>query len=143
MAGKEEQKSLLMKVKEENEKAGIRLSILNRKIMAFSPFTSWQINKETGNSGRLYFWGAPKSLRMVTTDMKLIGSPWEKAMRNIESILKSRDITLLMNVHILKAIIFPVAIYEFEIWVIKKAEHQRIGTFELCREDSRVPWTAR
>ena len=78
-----------------------------------------------GNSDRLYFWGAPKSLQMVTTSMKLKDACFlkKKAMTNLDSILKSRDISLLTNVRLVKAMVFPVVIYEYECWTIKKAEH--------------------
>ena len=99
----------------------------------------------SGNSDRLCF-GAPKSLQMVTTAMKLryllLG---RKAMTNLESILKSRDITLSTKVHLVKAMVFPVVMYGCESWTVKKAEHRRIDAFELwCwRRLFRVPWTAR
>ena len=92
------------------------------------------------------FFGAPKSLQMVTAAMKkrclLLG---RKAMSNLDSILKSRDITLPTNVHLVKAMVFPVVMYGCESWTLKKAEHQRIDTFELwCwRRLLRVPWTAK
>ena len=86
-----------------------------------------------GNSDRLYFWGAPKSLQMVTAAMKskrhlLLG---RKAMANLDSILKSRDIILSTKVHLVKAVVFPVVMYGCENWTIEKAEHQRIDAFEL------------
>ena len=99
-----------------------------------------------GNSDRLHFWGAPKSLQMVTADKKLrrllLG---RKVMTNLESKLKSRDITLPTKVQLIKAMVFPVVMYGCESWTIKKAECQRIDTFELCcwRRLLRVPWTAR
>ena len=99
-----------------------------------------------GNSETL-FWGAPKSLQMVTAAMKLkerklLG---RKAMTNLDSILKSRDITLLTKVHLVKAMVFPVVMYGCESWTVKKAEHQRSDAFELwCwTRLLRVPWTAR
>ena len=98
-----------------------------------------------GNSGRLYFWGAPKSLQMVIAEIKrwlLLG---RKVMTNLDSILKRRDITLPTKVHLVKAMVFPVVMYGFESWTIKKAECWRIDAFELwCwRRLLRVPWTAR
>ena len=99
----------------------------------------------SGNSVRLYFWGAPKSLQMVTAAMKLrrllLG---RKVMTNLDSILKSRGITLSSMVHLVKAIVFPVVMYGCESWTVKKAERRRIGAFELwCwRRLLRVPWTA-
>ena len=124
MAESEELKSLLMEVKEESEKAGLKLSIQKTKIMASGPITSWQIDGgNNGNSDRL-FWGAPKSLQMVTTAMKLkyACSLEDKLRTNLDSILKSRDITLPTNVHLIKAMVFPVVMYGFESWTIKKAE---------------------
>ena len=100
----------------------------------------------SGNSVRLYFWGAPKSLQMVIAAMKLrhllLG---RKVMTNLHSILKSRDITLPTKVRLVKAMVFPVVMYGCESWTIKKAERQRIDAFELwCwRRRLRVPWTAR
>ena len=97
------------------------------------------------NIDRLFSW-APKSLKMVTEAMKLKEtSPWRRAMTNLESELKSRDITLPTKVFLVKAIVFPVVMYGCENWTIKKAEHQRIDAFELwCwRRLLRVPWTAR
>ena len=102
--------------------------------------------RNNGNSDRLYSW-APKSLQMVTAAMKLKDT-WllgRKVMINLDSILKSRDITLPTNVHLVKATVFPVVMYRCESWTIKKAEHRRIDAFELwCwRRLLRVPWTAR
>ena len=89
--------------------------------------------------------GGPKSLQMVTAATKLKGAFGRKAMTKLDSILKSRDIILLTKVHIIKAMVFPVVTYGWEIWTIKKAEHRRIGAFELWfwRRLFRVPWTAR
>ena len=146
MAESEELKSLLIKVKEESEKAGLRLNIQKPKIMASGPITSWQIDGETME--QLYFRGAPKSLQMVTKAMKLKGTCFlegRKVMINLGSILKSRDITLPTKVHLVKATVFPAVMYGCESWTLKKAEHQRIDAFELwCwRRLLRVPWTAR
>ena len=135
-----------MKVKEESEKVALKLSIQNIKIMASSPINSWQIDRETMETVRDYFGGSK-----VTADgdcshkikrCLLLG---RKAMTNIESILKSRDITLLTKVHLVKAMVFSVVMYGCESWITKKAEHQRIDVFELwCwRRHLRVPWTAR
>ena len=100
-----------------------------------------------GNSIRLYFWGAPKSLQMVTAAMKLkhTCSLEEKLWQTLDSILKSRDITLLTKVSLVKAMVSPVVMYESESWTIKKTEHWRIDAFKLwCwRRLLRVPWTAR
>ena len=114
--------------------------------MASSPITSWQINGETGNCGWLYFWGSK-----ITADgdcsheIKRHLLLARKAMTKLDSILKSRDITLLTKVHLIKAMVFPVVMYGYESWTIKKAEHWRINAFELwCwRRLLRVPWTAR
>ena len=101
-----------------------------------------------GNSGmcQTLFWGAPKSLQMVTAALKLRRLlPGRKVMTNLDSILKSRDITLPTKVHPVKAMVFPVVMYGCESWTEKKAEHQRLDAFELwCwRRFLRVPWTAR
>ena len=142
----EELKSLLMKVKEESEKAGLKLNIQKAEIMASSWITSWQIDGETMEKGQISFSWAPKSLHMVTVAMKLKDtcSFGRKAMRNLESILKSRDISLLTTVHLVRAMIFSVVMYGCESWAIKKAECRRIDAFKLwCwRRLLRVPWTA-
>ena len=111
-----------MKVKEESEKVGLKLNIQKIKIMASGPITSWQIEGKTMETVRDYLFGAPKSLQMVTAAMKrrlLLG---RKAMTNLDSILKSRDITLPTKVHLVKAMIFPGVMYGCESWTIKKAE---------------------
>ena len=147
MAENKELKSLLMKVKEESEKAGLKLNIQKMKIMASSPITSWQIDGETMETVTdLIFLGSK-----ITADGDcdhqikrhlLLG---RKAMTNLDSILKSRDITLPTKIHLVKAMVFPVVIYGCESWTIKKAEHQRIDAFGLwCqRRLLRVPWTAK
>ena len=124
MAESEELKSLLMKMKEESEKVGLKLNIQKTKLMAFGPITSQQIDGETVLT---LFLGAPKSLQMVTAAMKLKDacSLEEKAMINLDSILKSRDITLPTKVCLVKAMDFPVVMYGCESWTIKKAEHRR------------------
>ena len=143
----EELKSLLMKVKEESEKAGLKLNIQKTKIMASSPITSWQIDGETVETVTHFIFLGSK----ITADgdcnheikrCLLLG---RKAVINLDSILKSRDITLPTKVHLVKAMVFPVVMYGRESWTIKKAEHQRIDAFELwCwRRLLRVPWTAR
>ena len=130
----EELKSLLMKVKEESEKVGSKLNIQKTKIMASGPITSWEIDGKQWKQWLTLFWGAPKSLQTVIAVMKLkeacllLG---RKVMTNLDSILKSRDITLLTKVHLVKAMIFPVVMYGCECWTIKKAECRRIGAFEL------------
>ena len=128
----EELKSLLIKVKEESEKVGLKLNI---QIMTSVPITSWQIDGETET---LFFW-APKLLQMVTADMKLKDtcSLEEKVMTNLDSILKSRDITLPTKVCLVKAMVFPIVMYGCESWTIKKADCRRIDALELwCWRDS-------
>ena len=119
----EELKSLLMKVKEESEKVGFKFNIQKAKIMASGPITSWQIDGETMETVTDFFWRAPKPLQMVIAAMKLkcllLG---RKAMTNLDSILKSTDITLQTKVHLVKAMVFPVVMYGCENWTIKKAE---------------------
>ena len=123
MAESKELNKLLIKVKEEGEKAGLKLDIQKTKIMTSAPITSWQIDGKTMETERLFSW-APKSLQMVTAAMKfkrrlLLG---RKAMINLDSILKSRDITLPTKVHLVKAMVFPVVMYGCESWTIMKAE---------------------
>ena len=144
MAESEEEESLLMKVKEESEKVGLKLDIQKTKIMASGPITSWKIDWETMKTRETLFFWAPKSLQMVTAAMKLkrclpLG---RKVMTNLDSILKSRDITLPTKVRLVKAMVFPVVMYGCENW---KAECRRIDAFELWywRRLLRVPWTAR
>ena len=129
----EELKSLLMKVKEESEKAGLKLNIQKTMIIASGPITSWQIDGETMETVRDFILGGSK----ITADgdcshaikrCLLLG---RKAMTNRDSIVKSRDITLPTKVHLVKALVFPVVMYGCESWTIKKAEHQRIDAFEL------------
>ena len=129
----EELKSILMRVKEESEKVGLKLIIQKTKIMASSPITSWQIDGETvGKVADFIFWGSK-----ITADgdcshkikrRLLLG---RKVMTNLDSILKSRDITLPTKVCLVKAMVFPVVMYGYESWTIKKAECQRIDAFEL------------
>ena len=135
----EELKSLLMKVKEESEKAGLKLNIQRPKIVAFGPITSWQIDGETMETVTDFIFLGCK----ITADgdcsheikrRLLLG---RKAVTNPDSILKSRDVTLSTNVHLVKSMVFPVATCGCESWAIKKAEHQRIDDFELwCWKDS-------
>ena len=130
----EELKSFFMKVKEESEKVGLKLNIQKTKIMASSPISSWQIDGETMETVTDFiFWGAPK----ITADGDcsheikkhlLLG---RKAMTNLDSMLKSRDITLPTRVHIVKTMFFPVVMYGCESWTIKKAEHQKTDASEL------------
>ena len=139
-------KSLLMRVKEESEKAGLKLNIQKTKIMVSSFITSCQIDGETRDTVTDFiFWGSK-----ITADgdcsyeikrRLLVG---RKVMTKLDSILKSRDITLSTKVHLVKGIVFPVVMYGCESWTIKKAECQRIDAFELWywRRLLRVPWTA-
>ena len=115
----EELKSLLTKVKEESEKVGLKVNIQKTKIMASGPNSSWQIDAKQWLT---LFLGAPKSLHMVTTAMKLKDAYSLKVMINLDSILKSRDITLSTKVRLVKAMVFPVIMYECESWTIKQAE---------------------
>ena len=134
MAESEEKlKSLLMKVKEEREKAGLKLNIQKTKIMASGPITSWQIDGETVETVSDFIFRGSK----ITTDGDfsheikrhlLLG---RKVLTNLESILKSRDITLPTKVRLVKAMVFPVVMYGCESWTVKKAEHRRIDAFEL------------
>ena len=121
-----------MKVKEESEKVGFKLNIQKTKIMASGPITSWQIDEKQWKQLTL-FWGPPKSLQMVIAAMKLKDSLLlgRKVMTNLDSILKSRDITLPTKVHLVNAVVFPVVMYGCESWTIKKAECQRIDAFGL------------
>ena len=139
--------SLLMKLKEESKKSGLQLRIQKTKIMASDPITSWQINGETMETVRQFIFLGSK----ITADgdcsheikrCLLLGL---KTMANLDSILKSRVITLITNIHIVKAKVFPVVTYRCESWTIKKAECQRIDAFEMwCwRRLLTVPWTAR
>ena len=136
-----------MKVKEESEKASLNLNIQKTKIMASGPITSWQIDGETVETVSDFSFGGSK----ITADgdcshevkrRLLLG---RKAMTNLDSILKSRDITLPTKICLVKSVVFPVVIYGYESWTIKKAECRRIDAFELwCwRRLLRVPWTAR
>ena len=140
----EELKSLLMKVKEESEKVGLKFNIQKTKIMASGPITSWEIYGETVSD---FILGGSK----ITADgdcsheikrRLLLG---RKVMTNLDSIFKSRDINLPTKVHLVKALVFPVVMYGCESWTLKKAEHRRIDAFELwCwRRLLRVPWTVR
>ena len=147
MAESEELKSILMKVKEDSEKVGLKLNIQKIKIMASGPISSWQIDGETAETVAEFILGGSK----ITADgdcsheIKRCLLLRRKSMTNLESILKSRDITLPTKVHLVKAMVFPVVMYGCESWTIKKAEHRRIDAFELwCwRRLLRVPWTAR
>ena len=136
-----------MKVKEESEKVGLKLNIHKTKTTASGPITSWQMDGETVKTVRDFILGGSK----ITADgdfsheikrRLILGG---KVMTNLDGILKSRDITLSTKVCLVKAMVFPVVVYECESWTIRKAEHLRIDAFELwCwRRLLRVPWTAR
>ena len=133
MAESKELKSFMMKVKEESEKASLTLNIQKTKIIASGPITSWQMDGETVKTVTDFILGGSK----ITADgdcshavkrQLLLGI---KAMTNLDSILKSRDITLPTKVHLVKALVFPVVMYRCKSWTIKKAEHGRIDAFEL------------
>ena len=142
MAESKEIKSLLRKVRMESEKAGIKFNIQKTKIMASSPITSWKTDGKTMQRVRDYFLGLQNHCSHEIKRFLLLG---RKVMTNLDSIFKSRDITLPIEVHLVKAMVFPVVMYGCEGWTIKKAERQRIDAFELwCwRRLLRVPWTAR
>ena len=131
-----ELKSLLMKVKDESEKGGLKLNLQKTKIMASSPITSWQIDGETVEAVTDFILGGSKITADVDCSYEikrclLLG---RKAVTNLHRILKSRDITLPTKVHLVKAIVFPVVTYRCENWTIKKVECRRIDVFELwCR----------
>ena len=139
----EELKSLLMEVKEESEEVGLRLNIQKTKIMVSSPITSWQIDGKTMETVTDFILGGSK----ITADgdcsheIKRCLLPGRKVMPNLDSILKSRDITLPTKVRLVKAMVFPVVMYGCESWTMKKAEHRRIDAFELLcwRRLLRVP----
>ena len=134
-------------MKEVSEKVGLKLNIQRTKVVASSPITSWQIDGETMETVTDFLFGGSK----ITADGEcsheikrclLLG---RKVMAHLDSILKSRDITLLTKVRLVKAMVFPVVMYGCESWTVKKAEHRRINAFRLwCwRRLLRVPWTAR
>ena len=130
---KEEIKSLLMKVKEESGKNGLKLNIQKTKIMASGPITSWQIDGETVKTVADFIFGGSKITAdcVFSLEIKRCLLLRRKVMTNLDSILKSRDITLSTKVRLVKAVVFPVVLYGRESWTIKKAEHQRIDAFEL------------
>ena len=143
----EELKSLLMKVKEESEKVGLRLNIQKINIMASGPITSWEIDGETVETVSDFILGGSKitadgDCRHEIKRCLLLG---RKVMTNLDSILKSRDVILSTKVHLVKAMVFPVVMYGCESWTVKKAEPRRIDAFEVwCwRRLLRVPWTER
>ena len=140
----EELKSLLMNMKEDSEKVGLKLNIQKTKIISSGPITSWQIDGETMETLRDFILGGSKTTADddCSHEIKRCLLLGRKVMTNLDSILKSRDITLPTKVNVM---VFPVVMYGCERWTIKKAEHQRIDGFELwCwRRLLRVPWTAR
>ena len=142
----EELKRVLMKVKEESEKVGLKLNIQKTKIIASGPITSWEIDGETVETvADFIFLGSKITAEGdCSHEIKICLLLGRKAMTNLDSLLKSRDITLSTKVHLVKAMVFPVVIYGCESWTIKKAECRRIDAFELwCwRRLLRVPWTA-
>ena len=135
----EELKSLLMKVKEESEKVGLKLNIQKSKIMASGPITSWEIDGET--VADFSFFGLQNHCSREIKRCSLLG---RKVITNLDSVLKNRDVTLPTKFHLVKGMVFPVVMYGCENWTIKKAERPRIDAFELwCwRRLLRVPWTA-
>ena len=144
---KEDLKSLLMKVKEESEKAGLKVNIQKMKIMASGPITSWQIDGETMETVRNCIFLGSKITADVVCGHEIIKCLclWRRAMTNLDSILKSRDITLPTKVHIVEGMVLPAVMYGYESWTIKKAECWRTEAFELwCwRRLLGVPWIAR
>ena len=142
----EELKSLLMKVKVESQKVGLKLNIQKTKIMASGPITSWEIDGETVEIVSDFIFLGSK----ITTDgdynheIKTCLFLGRKVMTNLDSILKSKDITLPTKVCLVKAMVFPVVMYGSESWTVKKAEHRKIDASELWwwRRLLRVPWTA-
>ena len=144
MAEREDELKSLLKVKEESEKIGLKLNIQKTKIMASGPIISWQIDGETVSD--FIFWGfkitADGDCSHEIKRFLLLG---RKVLSNLNSLLKSRDITLSTKVHLVKSMVFPGVMYGCESGTTKKAEHQRIDAFELWswRRSLRVPWTAR
>ena len=122
-----------MKVKEENEKVGLKLNFQIIKIMASGPITSWQIDGETMETVRAFILGGSKITAGgdYSHEIKRCLLLGRKVMTNLDSILKSREVTLLTKVYIVKAMVFPIIVYKYESWTMKKAEHQRIDSFEL------------
>ena len=143
----EELKSLLMKVKVESEKFGLKLNIQKTKIMASGPITSWEIDGEAVETVSDFIFLAYKTIADgdYSHEVKRHLLFGRKVMINLYSILKSRGSTLPTKVRLVKAMVFPVVVHGFESWTVKKAEHRRIDAFELwCwRSLLRVPWTAR
>ena len=141
MAESEELKSLLMKVKEENEKVGWKFSIQKTKIMASGPITSWQIDGETVETVTDFFWGGSKITPNgdCSHEIKRCLLLGRKVMTNLDSIFKSRDSSLPTKVHIVRAMIFPVVMYYWKVYesqTIKKTEHQKMMLSNCAGEDS-------
>ena len=135
----EELKSLLMKVKEESEKVGLKLNIQKIKIMASGPITSWEDGETVSD---FIFWGSKMTADGdCSHEIKRHLHLGRKVMTNLDSILKSREITLPTKIYLVKAMVFPVVMYGCESWTVKKAEHRKIDAFELwcCRRLLRVP----
>ena len=145
--GEEELKNLLMKVKEESEKVGLKLNIQKTKIMASSPITSWQIDGEKLETVTDFILGVSKMTVYGDYSHEIKRCLWfgRKGMTSVDSVLKSRDTSLPAKVHIVKAVVFPVVMYGCKSWTIKKAELWEIEAFALwCwRRLLRVPWTTR
>ena len=141
----EELKILLMKVQEESEKVGLKLNIQKTKIMVSAPITSCQIEGQTVETVAIFLGSKITANGDCSHEIKRYLLLGRKVMTNLDSILRSRDITLSTKVHLIKAMVFPVGMYGCESCVTKKAERQRIDAFELwCwRRLLRVPWTAR
>ena len=141
-----ELKSFLMKVKKESERVGLKLNIQKTKIMASGPMTSWQVDEETLETVSDFILGGSKITAngYCNHEINRCLLLKRKVMTNLDSILKSRDITLSTKVHLIEAMVFLVVMYGCESWTIKKAEHRRIDAFELWRWRRllRVPWTA-
>ena len=141
MAESKEELSFLMKVKQESEKVDLKLNMQKTKIMASGPIISWQIEGETMETVRDFILGGSR----ITADgdcsheIKICFLFRRKVMTNLDSILKSRDITLPTKVHLVKAMIFPVVMYGCKSWTIKKAEHRRIDAFELLEKTLESP----
>ena len=133
-----------MRVKEESERAGLKVNIRKTKIMASCPITSWQIDGETMETVLIFLGSKITVDGDCSHEIKRSLLLGRKAMTNLDNILKGRDITLLTNFCLVKAMVFPVVMYGCENWTIKNAEGQRINAFELCwRRLLRVPWIAR
>ena len=147
MAESEEELKSLLTVKEKSEKAGLKLNIRKTKIMASGPITSWQIAGETVETVTDFIFRGSKIIADgdCSHEIKRYLFFGRKAMTNLDSILKSRDITLPIKVCLVKAMVFPVVMYGCESWTVRKAKRQKIDALELwcCRRLLRVPWTAR